>query len=60
MNAEEVYKIVSERQDKHEEKCDQRQKRLHEKIDALEKHVYIGLGVFTMLNVLVIAFGTRL
>ena len=45
---------------RHEEKCDKRQTVIHDKIDHLEKVVYIGMGMVAALQFIGIAFGAYL
>ena len=50
MDADEVYKALTDRQNRHEDKCDQRQAALHAKMDHLEKVVYIGIGLMVAIS----------
>ena len=41
---------VADAQRRHEDKCDERQVRIHKKIDDLERLVYIGVGLIVALQ----------
>lgn len=57
MTADEVYEILEKRQSQHENKCDERQKMINDKIDNLAKYMYIGFGGLIIIEVILLVFG---
>ena len=60
MTPENVFNILSERQTRHEQKCDKRQAALHEKLDRVERHIHMALGVVLVANVSLVVLGPKL
>ena len=60
MTPENVYNIVNDRQTRHEAKCDQRQRALHAKLDKIERHIHMALGVVVVANVCMVVLGPKL
>ncbi|MCY4470782.1 MAG: hypothetical protein OXC08_18870 [Thiotrichales bacterium] len=57
MDAKEVHDLLTQRMDRHDGKCDERQSRIYSKFDAqeerirsLERLVYIGFGIVITLE----------
>ena len=58
MEVQEVYDILTERHNKHEEKCDKRQERMYDKLDHLTKLIYIGIGGVLVLELVILTWGS--
>ena len=57
MDAKEAYDLMTQRQDRHDAKCDERQERIYGKFDkqedrmrSIERLVYIGFGIVITLE----------
>ena len=57
MDASEAYELMTQRQDRHDAKCDERQTRIYQKFDkqddrlrSLERMVYVGFGIVIALE----------